>query len=98
MIGGDDRDESDLIVDVHLTTVGVVTTADARVNTGKRIFRAIREARAHPQTYEMCRAREDLAISRALAELARKLEVAAGEEYVMAASPESLTAEPVSVG
>jgi hypothetical protein len=96
----DDQHESDLMVDVHLTTVGVVTTADARVTRGgRRTFRAIREARAHPQTHEMCGVRENLAISPELAELARKLKVACAEESVTAAIPgEDLIAEPVSVG
>jgi hypothetical protein len=94
-----DQYESDLMVDVHLTTVGVVTTADARAIRGGRTFPAIREARAHPQTHEMCGVRENLAISPELAELARKLKVACAEEYVTAAIPAAdLIEEPLSIG
>jgi hypothetical protein len=77
-------DETEFKVRVRVADKGVVTTAIASLSYGQTTLTARGEGRAHPAS-QMRRVRKQLAVGRALAELGRKLQSAAADEYTSAA-------------
>jgi hypothetical protein len=75
-------DEKELIVRIRVSNQGVVTSAVADISQGASTLRARGEGRAHPAT-EMRQVREELAVGRALTELARQLHAAAANQHAI---------------
>jgi hypothetical protein len=73
-------DDTEFKVRVRVADRGVVTTAIASLSHGQTTLTARGEGRAHPAS-QMRRVRKHLAVGRALAELGRKLQAAAADEY-----------------